>query len=941
MSTEARSRKVVTLIAGLILAAVVISLAAVSFQRKVETFNTLGFEAVPNGGGWLVTAVDGAESELAPGDQILLVNGAEGTVLELRESLHSRAESELVVMRDGELLSLAVPRPPVDVDWAYLIQALIAGLFLFIGFYTLLRNRRREGALFFAWSLLYALFFALTPAGIYDGLGRLFYGLEELARILLPALTVHFFLVFPDPLGKRGWSRKVIPFLYLPAAALAVLQGDLLLANGRWLLGVDSAREMGLITDQLNTLGLYHLVGFSLAVAAVLIYRVFTYNDWEERRQVQWIAFGLSFGYLPFLAYLVIQDLPVLHRLTQAWIGTELLQVLAVAPLALVPATFAWSILRYKLWDIDVILRDAVSYSATALLAIAGFSLINLGLSRSLPDELGLARNLVSFSAGLLFAAMVVPVRQQISTSIERLQYRGHFGRRRRLPELAEQLMQERDLDHLCASLLENLEEALELERVNLYLSRGGSLAPARPELLLPANVPFDLMGDDFWQEEVTAISGAPSPAGRTEPAQRLFAAGYRYAFPLVVRGAQVGFALASYKAESRPLNSDDLELVRVLLNQAALAIENAQLVDQLRHQLEEVGRLQRYNEGIIESSPAGTVVLDGEDHIVSVNSAFAHLARCAPDLLEGKPLAEVLPVCPLPEPGSGLMEVSYCELGGEERHLNLTTARFQSDPSRDLRILLVHDISGQVALETALKEKDRLASLGMLAAGVAHEVNTPITGISSYAQMLMEETPESDPRYALLQKVEKQTFRASRIVNSLLDFARNNQKEYRAVDLGGLIQDTLGLLKDRFAKRHIALHWQPLDEIVTIHGSEGELQQVLTNLLLNAQDAVAGRENPEVRLALSSGDGSPERPTVRITVEDNGVGIPAERLHRIFQPFFSTKLNRGGTGLGLSISYDIVRRHGGDLQVTSQAGQGTRFLIELPREVASPPSSA
>jgi PAS domain S-box-containing protein len=415
----------------------------------------------------------------------------------------------------------------------------------------------------------------------------------------------------------------------------------------------------------------------------------------------------------------------------------------------------------------------------------------------------------------------------------------------------------------------------------------------------------------------------------------RLFVAGYRYAFPLTLRGREIGIVLTGFKRDHAPLNSEDSRIIRHLLDQASLAIENAQLMGQLQVQLEEVQQLQSYTEGIFESSPAGIAVLDGERRLVSINGAFARLfSRGRPELV-GRGLESVLPVRPLPSPGEGPVEVSWCDESGAERHLQLSLAAFDRGRRQGLYVLVVHDISERVAMENALREKDRLAALGMLAAGVAHEVNTPITGISSYAQMLLEETAPSDPHYEILKKVERQTFRASRIVNNLLEFARKRQNEPKPVDLAPVVGECLDLLGDRMAKRRIEIRWNPPAEPVRVMGCDGELQQVFTNLILNAIDAM-GETGGRLDVGLEAGDS-----TVTVKVADSGPGIPPEKLEMIFQPFYSTKLNRGGTGLGLSISYDIVRRHGGDLRVVSRPGEGACFLVELPRYRDAPGTTA
>jgi two-component system NtrC family sensor kinase len=930
LESSPMNRAHIKLTATLLLTLLVLAVAGVSIERKVRSFQPLGFQAERAGGGMRVTGVTDAGTGLRPGDQILLVaSGAVPPAPELAKRLRETPRTEMVVLRDGALDQFEYRRPDVDFDFPYLILALCGIAYLLIGVYTLLRLRGSQGFLFCLWCLTSAALYLLTPVPPADSLYRAVYLLDELARVLLPALTLHLFLVFPVPLRSGSWARRALPFLYLPAAALLTLQ----VGSLRGWFGDPTAAGLVLL-DRLETA---HMVVLSLAGIGVLVYRLMRGRDWEQHRQVQWMAVGLAAGYVPFLALYAVP-----FALGLRW--PELVTSAAVVPLLLVPLTFAYAILRYKLWDIEIIVRDTVASALTLLIGLIGFSLMNQALNRGIPREMEVAHNFLAFASGLGIAALLVPTRRTLASALERLHYRDRFGRRRALSDFGRELLLERDLGRLCAALLEQIETGVELETANLYLAApGGLLFAVRPEPGLPPQIPCSSLGDELWDGGFLRLSGLGLPTEPPSPVQKIFAAGYRYAFPLTVRDRAVGIIVVGFKQDHAPLSSEDILLIRHLLNQAALAIENAQLLAQLHQQLEEVQRLQHYSEGIFESSPAGIAVLDADRRLVSANAAFVSLSgRERRDLL-GRDLDDVLPLPALPALGAAPIQAEMRDGLGKERFLELSLAPHEGGLSGlggGLVVLVVHDITERVAMENALRDKERLAALGMLAAGVAHEVNTPITGISSYAQILLSETAEDDPRYDLLKKVERQTFRAARIVNNLLELSRDRKNEKRAVALAPLLRETLDLLADR--RRRVEVDFSLPQGAVTVMGCDGELQQVFTNLFVNAFDALDGAETgPDGRAGHLTVEMEEDDRKVRVRVRDNGPGIPADKLETIFQPFYSTKLNRGGTGLGLAISREIVRRHGGDLQVVSRPGEGACFTVELPRDPAGTAGSA
>jgi signal transduction histidine kinase len=218
------------------------------------------------------------------------------------------------------------------------------------------------------------------------------------------------------------------------------------------------------------------------------------------------------------------------------------------------------------------------------------------------------------------------------------------------------------------------------------------------------------------------------------------------------------------------------------------------------------------------------------------------------------------------------------------------------------------------------------MASIGVLAAGVAHEVNTPLTGISSFTQMLLENADPADPKTAVLEKIERQTFRAAKIVNGLLNLSRpgNTAPDVSAVEVNTIIADVLSLLEHQFQLQRVTVRRELSDQPIAVLGIEQKLQQVFLNLFLNAKDAMPKGGWLSVTTRADNGQAVVE-------VSDTGFGIPSEYLARIYDPFFTTKAIGHGTGLGLSITYGIVREHDGTIDCDSSVGQGTRFTLRFP----------
>jgi two-component system NtrC family sensor kinase len=332
-----------------------------------------------------------------------------------------------------------------------------------------------------------------------------------------------------------------------------------------------------------------------------------------------------------------------------------------------------------------------------------------------------------------------------------------------------------------------------------------------------------------------------------------------------------------------------------------------------------------------------GIFAVDLDEHIESWNAQMEVMyARPRAEAL-GRTLSEVLPQEFMDEfhrlkgdPGvHNLYKFKLDTSAGESRTVNIAIAPLISRNFETVgRIVLVDDITDRTELEAQLTQAEKLSSIGLLAAGVAHEVNTPLAVISSYAQMLSKQVRDDMRVAPLLEKITQQTFRASEIVNGLLNFSRTSGSEFRELDVNRIIHETATLLEHQFKTARIQLELDLEHELPSILGNQGKLQQVFLNLFLNAKDAMAGGGTLKVA-TISNGK-------VDVAISDTGSGIAPEHLQRIYDPFFTTKTSprqgeRRGTGLGLAITYGIIQEHAGKIHVESQVGNGTTFHLEFP----------
>ena len=350
----------------------------------------------------------------------------------------------------------------------------------------------------------------------------------------------------------------------------------------------------------------------------------------------------------------------------------------------------------------------------------------------------------------------------------------------------------------------------------------------------------------------------------------------------------------------------------------------------------------------LIESSVDGIIAADMKGNIFIFNKGAEALTRYTAEEVIGKaPIAEIYPEGVAKEVMKKLRSLEYGGVGkltptqfnvlnkaGEEIPIQLSATLIYDGMGKEVASVgIFTDLRPRLMMEKKLQEthvqlvsSEKMASLGKLAAGIAHEINNPLGGILIYSSLMIEDLKEEDPKRGDLARIVQEAGRCKEIVKSLLEFARQTEPKMEPTDINRAITDGLFFLENQALFHNIRII-KKLDPFLPFaKGNAGQLKQVFMNIIVNAAEAIHGSGTLTITTSPA-----PNRKSVLVEFTDTGEGIPEENLTRIFDPFFTTKDVGKGTGLGLATSYGIVEEHGGKIRVKSKVGEGTTFTIELP----------
>lgn len=366
------------------------------------------------------------------------------------------------------------------------------------------------------------------------------------------------------------------------------------------------------------------------------------------------------------------------------------------------------------------------------------------------------------------------------------------------------------------------------------------------------------------------------------------------------------------------------------------------------RRHADRLAHLHDKTQKILDNIPTGVLALTAEGRISAVNQA---LQSRMPSSVAGAPLAAAFPQAPEPVIGRlhGLVEAASREakvrsllgeplaLFGEEGQYSIHAVPLEARDPEVRTLLVVEDLSSVRALESQLLRAEKFATVGVLAAGIAHEIGTPLGVVRGRAEYVLGKLGSTHPQAAGVGVIIEQIDRVSRTIRQLLDFSRLQPAAVRPVALGPLLRDVCELLRLESERRQVRIDCALPEGLPPIAADPDQLQQVLVNLILNACDACSA--GGQIRLAAAPDSSSSGAwGFVTLTVRDDGCGIPKESLHQVFDPFFTTKKRGQGTGLGLTVVAHVVRNHGGRVELESEPGRGTCVTLLWP--AAGPPAT-
>jgi two-component system NtrC family sensor kinase len=863
------------------------------------------------------------QSPIKKGDLLLVVNKYVITnAIDLNRAIRMKKSSLYEIERDGLLRIVTVDITMKYTPLSYYILAFSGIILILLTLSILNTNLKKKRGFsppiyFYLMSLTFSGLLIFSPTGSYNTMDFFFLILDWVCIISFPALMLHYSLYFPFRLKivrtqfiRPGFLKLAI---YIVPAVIMILNAYLVISkiadpNPEILtLSINSARK---------TAYYYFSLYLILALAAFI-----TSNLWLilQRNQKRFLFPLLGVGIsIPILLLFTLLSIP------QA--SSSLILQLAPFLLVFLPLSLTYYLGHRKFTDIENIIKKTAAVGSVFLFIFGIFFILGSAIEQN--KLLGIFWSMATIlTAGLLFR----PIEETIHKYFEKLFFRGAATFKRKLIELIQSFRNERDVSTIATNFLNTINNGFQLQksafiihhRKNIYYS-----LPRKKKLFLSNKFRISLFENDNL-----VFSAAEFQRRFPKDYPMLKDMNYFQFLPLKTQDRLVGLIAFGPKFDDTYLSVEDWEIMFNIASPLTLSVENASLYSELQAQLDEISLLKEFNENIIVNINVGIVVLSTLNIIETWNDFMALKFRIPAleaidtkaHIIFGLKLWKQIHKKKQDASVSSIHNVKVEIPGDEELVFDIHISPLKDSQGKVVgSILVFEDVTEKLLMENQLLTSEKMASLGVLSAGIAHEVNTPLTGISSYCQFILD-NPRNPENIDLVLKIQEQVLRANKIIQTLLDFSRQQKAEIPTeLDLNKVIGESIALVEHNLKKKNIKLH-KDYDFKHTFFGYSTRLQQMFINLLINASDAITD-SNGDISIS-----GIETNSDIMIRIKDNGKGIDPRHIKKIFDPFFTTKEKGKGTGLGLSITYSIVQEHLGEITVNSKLNKGTTFIITFP----------
>src|ERR1700736_4181496 len=694
--------------------------------------------------------------------------------------------------------------------------------------------------------------------------------------------------------------------------------------------------------------GVYIYVSYfvgAIAVLGITTWRDLRRTTGSERTEIAFILIGGIAA--------VVVSLP-LSLLLGGFFKPSQLSWFAPFRVVFFSIVVAYGIATRKMMEVGILLRRLISYALLAAYLLALYALVWWLVVTALQSSVTTAHTIAHVTAAVVIAFAMAPARGISQRLAERLFIGSHqLDFRATVSKAAKILASVTTLHDLLDRFANTVGEAVGSDRVFILLPEKQGFSQRYPVVEPGSRYRLELTHD---QATIAELESNREPIvldelRRIRPTpqlqrvmRQLDSLEVALAMGIFARDHLAGVLLLGVRKSGRIYGATEQGALQVVCGQLAVAIENAELFT-------EVQNAKVYNETLLQNLTSGVIAAGTDGRITVFNNEAGQITGLNSEEMLDRQL-DVLPM-ELAEPLVTTLQTGEsqqdCELTlhfeSTDIMIRASTSIFHGQDRQVLGALMVlTDVTAIKRLEHQVRRSDRLASLGTLSAGMAHEIKNPLVSLKTFAQLLPERYQDSDFRDTFSNLIGHEIDRIDSLVNQLLRFARPAKPILKPLHAHEVLEKALTLVGHRLYQKDIKLNrsWQA--DVDTIHGDADQLEQVFLNFFLNAMDAMKThgelsvkteiRSNEQWVSTLGSGNGESNgsrqaREALLITIRDSGEGIRAEDIPHVFDPFFTTK--DYGTGLGLSVVHGIVQEHGGQIEVESEPQKGTAFHILLP----------